>query len=226
MNNKFWSANPLPRYEAKTVWKNRMSYMCDRLGNSVPSFSTIINATKSPAEKMSLKQWRQNIGNQQANQIITSAIQRGKLGHRHLEGYFNGENVPCPAPIAEHWHHLLPVLECIHNIKLLEGNVFHFYEGYAGRVDCVASFNEIDCVIDFKFCDRLKPFYDEPLQLAAYCGALNRQYGLGLKAGLLIVATPDQCDITLFQNEEMMKYWRIWQRRVAQFWQQYPAIAA
>ncbi|NEQ41754.1 MAG: hypothetical protein F6K40_38455 [Okeania sp. SIO3I5] len=54
-------------------------------------------------------------------------------------------------------------------------------------MDCVASFDNTPCVIEFKSANRIKPLADEPLQLGAYCGATNRQYGLRLKNALLIV---------------------------------------
>jgi genome maintenance exonuclease 1 len=83
-------------------------------------------------------------------------------------------------------------------------------------------------VIEFKSADRIKRLYDEPLQLAAYCGALNRQYGVKygvhLNHALLIVTTPDDVSLTWFDPNEVMDYWQKWQQRVAQFWVQQKAL--
>lgn len=223
---KIWSDKPLPRYEAKPLRENGIGYLADSRGNRLPSYNFILEATKTPTDKARLSRWRKQVGSATASQIISTAIQRGKLGHRHLECYFQNENTPCPELIKPHWEHLLPLLQQINEVKLVEGNVFHYYEGYAGRVDCVANFYDIPCVIDFKFADRIKPLYDEPLQLAAYCGALNRQYGLMLKHAFLVVVTPDEAEVTLFEGKELTKYWCRWQQKVAQFWRQRQLMAS
>ncbi|MGD1714226.1 hypothetical protein [Dapis sp. BLCC M172] len=54
-----------------------------------------------------------------------------------------------PPTIETYWDKILPFLENIHEIKLVEGHIFHYYEGYSGRVDFVASFYNIPCVIEF-----------------------------------------------------------------------------
>ena len=219
----FWSNNPLPNYCAKMLRENGIGYMRDRRGNRLPSVSAIIQATKPPAEKARLALWREEVGQAEANRIIAAATQRGKLGRQQIERYFRGENAPCPEPIRPHWECLLPVLEKINNVRLFEGNVFHFYQGYAGRVNCVANYDYLPCVIQFKFADRIKPLYSEPLQLAAYCGALNRQYGepygIRLNHALSIAIAPDGTDIDFFSPEDVRQYWQQWQERVALFWE-------
>ncbi|OJJ25554.1 hypothetical protein BI308_11250 [Roseofilum reptotaenium AO1-A] len=219
-----WSDAPLPPYTAQSQCENGISYMIDRYGNPLPSYTSIVRATQSAADKARLFQWRRRIGQAEASRICAISRQRGILGHQHLKHYWQGQPVVCPPLITEHWDHLLPYLEQIQQVRLIEGNLFHFYEGYAGRVDCVASWGNIPCVIDFKFCDRLKPIYpDQCLQLAAYCGAVNRQYGLKhnlqITHALLIRSTPDLADITLFEPQKMSYFWHQWQARVAQFWQ-------
>lgn len=229
--NKFWANEPLPPFLAKSVRKNGMGYLADERDNCQPSITKILNNTKSAAEKARLKNWRLTVGDREANQIISTSIQCGKIGHRLIESFFNGEPITCPKFIEDRWQKLLPFLQQIHSIRLLEGHVFHHYEGYAGRVDCVARFGDLpECVIDFKFSDRPKPIYeDKILPLAAYIGALNRQYGppykVRIKQALLIVATPEGVDATLFDANQVKEYWQKWQQRVAQFWEQKRAIA-
>lgn len=229
--NKFWANNPLPSYSAKPVRKNGMGYLADRLDNCQPGVTQILNNTKPPAEKARLKNWRHQVGETEASRIITTSIQRGKIGHSFIESFFKEEQKLCPKIIEPHWKHLLPFLQQIHSIRLLEGHVFHHYEGYAGRVDCVGRYGDLpECVIDFKFSDRPKPIYeDKILPLAAYIGGLNRQYGrpykVKIKEALLIVATPEGVDATLFDTNEVKEYWQKWQQRVAEFWEQKRAIA-
>lgn len=227
---KLWSENPLPRCYAKPIRMDGITYLADAFGNSLPRETSIIELTRTPEDKARLANWRRSKG-REANQIIGTATRIGKLGHRQIENLFNGENIPIPELLRPYWDNLLAILQEIHEIRLIAGNLFHFYEGYAGRVDCVARYYDLPhCAIAFKFSDRIKPVYDDiPLQLAAYCGALNRQYGepyqVRIEHALLIVATPDEAMVTLFDATEIKKYWRQWQQRVAQFWAQRVAIA-
>ena len=162
-------------------------------------------------------------------EISRTSRDRGNLIHKLIKSYFLGESLSCADSIKPYWENLFPILQDIHDVRLIEGNIFHYYEGYVGRVDCVASYHGIPCVIEFKSADRIKRLYDEPLQLAAYCGALNRQYGVkygvSLNHALLIVTTPDEVSLTWFDPNEVMNYWHKWQQRVAQFWAQQKAIA-
>ena len=219
----------LPHYYAKSAWENGIGYLIDSRGIRLPGITSILKATKSPQEKAQLSNWCQRVGASEANQISQTSRDRGNLIHNLTKSYFLGESFSCPDSIKPYWENLLPNLQDIHDVRLIEGNVFHYYEGYAGRVDCVASYRGIPCVIEFKSADRIKRLYDEPLQLAAYCGALNRQYGVKygvrLKHALLIVTTPDEVSLTLFDHDEVMDYWHQWQQRVAQFWSQQKAIA-
>ncbi|MGA9377385.1 MAG: hypothetical protein WBV73_01170 [Phormidium sp.] len=218
MNKKYWSAHPLPRKSAKAVRKDGIGHLADDFGNSLPSVTTIIDITRSPAEKARLATWRINKGSE-----ATEILQIGRMGHRHIERYFLDEKTPCPELIKFHWQSLLPELEKLNNIRLVEGNLFHFYKGYAGRVDCVGSFDYLPCAIEFKFSDRIKPIYEETkLQIAGYIGALNRQYGepyqVRINHALIILATPEGADVTLMEPKEVNEYWEKWQEKVAAFW--------
>lgn len=224
MQKNIWSTNPLPRYNAKSIRKNRIGYVVDDFGNSLPGVTSILEFTRTPAEKARLSNWRRR-NSYEANQVISLATRIGRMGHKQIESYFLGKEIPCPELIQPHWQNLLPILEEIHELRLVEGNLFHFYEGYAGRVDCVARVYDLpQCTIEFKFSDRIKPIYDETkLQLAAYIGGLNRQYGkpydVSINHALVILATPDGVDITLLEPKEVNEYWDKWRERVSQFWE-------
>lgn len=219
------NTKPLPHYYAKPVWENGIGYLVDSHGIRLPGMTTIMQATKSPQEKAQLARWRQRVGGTEANRISRTSRIRGTLLHNHIKSYFLGQSIPCPDSIKPYWQNLEPVLQNILDVRLIEGYVFHYYLGYAGRVDCVGSYQGIPCVIEFKSAETIKRLYDEPLQLAAYCGAINRQYGLRLNNTLLIVATPDEAIVTWFNPDEVMEYWHQWQQRVAAFWEQRGAIA-
>lgn len=220
----FWSDKPLPRYYGKPFREKGIGYLCDIRHNRLPSVTSIIEATKLPQEKARFARWRKSKGTE-ASQIITTACQRGKLIHRQIESYLRDENFVCPYSIRDYWEPLKPVLDRLHDVRLLEGYAFHYYEGYAGRVDAVAKFHNIPCVVEFQSTSSIKPVdTNKVLQLAAHCGALNRQYGkkygVEINHALLIVATPGETVVTLFEPNEVMEYWNKWLQCVARFWNQ------
>ena len=119
------------------------------------------------------------------------------------------------------------VLPHLSDVRLVEGTVFHYDLCYAGKVDCVASYHGTPCVVDWKTSDRpkqsVKRLYDNPLQLAAYCGAINHTYsdpaygdqGIRLTTAMLVVAIPEQeAEIFWFDSDDLKEYWTQWQDRL------------
>ena len=60
-------------------------------GSSVPSVTTILDATKSKEKREALANWRKRVGTEQAQQITTEAANVGTLMHKNLELYINSE---------------------------------------------------------------------------------------------------------------------------------------
>lgn len=78
-----------------------------------------MKATKPPAEKAQLTKWRQKVGNFEANRITQESKKRGILIHQQVKNYFLDEPIICSEFIKPYWHNLLPILENIHNIRLI-----------------------------------------------------------------------------------------------------------
>jgi genome maintenance exonuclease 1 len=181
---------------------------------------------RSPAEKARLASWRKNKGSQ-----ANLACQIGRLGHRQIENYFNNGDKSCPVILQRHWEQALPVLNKIHNIRLLESPIFHYYQGYAGRVDCVGKFDNLpyEMVFEFKFSALPRIYDEQKLQIAAYIGGLNRHYryphNVQIHHGMLITITPNEVDLTFLDSPEVDQYWEKWKQEVSHFWSQYPNIA-
>ncbi|VXD15624.1 conserved hypothetical protein [Planktothrix serta PCC 8927] len=231
MKNQFWSKNPLPPYFGKPTGRNGMKGIEDQRFNFEPSVTHITEETRSPAEKAIFRNWQKK-QTSESREMINLACQIGKRGHKQIEYYFNGDSTPCPVILKRHWEHLEPVLNNIHNIRLLKGYVFHHYEGFAGQVRCVGRLNNYpESVIEFKFSNSVKPtvYPEQKLQVAAYIAALNRQYGqpygVNINHGIIITVTPYEVDITLIESQELMEYWEKWKLRVGQFWSQQRNIA-
>jgi hypothetical protein len=215
----------IPTYHARSVREGGQSYFVDSQGVRLPSVTTILNATKSQADREALAQWRSRLGTAEANRVASTASRRGTLTHKQIKNYLLGEESDCPEAAQPYWESLQPVLADIEDVRLVESSVFHYDLGYAGKVDCIASYQGIPCVCDWKTADKPKGsverLHDGPLQLAAYCGAANHCYpeqDLKLRSALLVVAIAGQpAEVFWFSAEELLDYWQQWQARVELF---------
>jgi ATP-dependent exoDNAse (exonuclease V) beta subunit len=223
----------LPQSYAKQVREKGQQYYMDAQGDRFPSVTTILNATKSQADREALFNWRQRVGTVEANQISGAASRRGTATHKYIQRYLLGEDTPCPEAVRPYWASIQPVLQDINHIRLIEGSVFHYNLRYGGRVDCVASYQGIPCICDWKTADKPKSsverLYDGPLQLAAYSGAVNQfyqAYNIQLNHALIVVAIPGSlAQVFWFEPEQMVDYWQQWEERVAAYWKNRSAIA-
>ncbi|MCA1990936.1 MAG: PD-(D/E)XK nuclease family protein [Coleofasciculus sp. S288] len=216
----------LPRNSAKQVREHGSQYYIDANGKRLLSVTTILNATKSQEDRERLFNWRQRVGVAEANQIAGAASRRGTGTHKQIQRYLEGKESPCPDAIQPYWQSIEPVLQEVDDVRLVEGTVFNYDLGYGGIVDCVASFRGIPCICEWKTADKPKGsverLYDYPLQLAAYCSAVNhhyQEYGVRLEHSLLAVAVPDMAaEVFWFEPEAMQIYQQQWEKRVAAFW--------
>ncbi len=202
--------------------------MSDR-GTRLPSVSTILNATRSREQREALARWQQRVGIEAATQITTTASRRGTGTHKQVARYLSGEAVTCSETVRPYWESIKPVLGGLAAVRLVEGTVFHHDLGYAGKVDCVASYQGTPCLCEWKTSDRpkgsLAHLHDYPLQVVAYWGAVNhcyQEYNVDLQHALLAIALPNlPAEVFWFDPDTLAPYWQEWQERVAIFWRRH-----
>ena len=96
------------------------------------------------------------MGEEEANRISTRASRRGTKFHSLMESYisnqekssFLNENVMPDMKVA--FNNMLPVVDRIDNVHYLETMLYSETLGLAGQVDCIAEFDGVPSVIDFK----------------------------------------------------------------------------
>lgn len=216
----------LPHYHAKQLRQDGKKYYVDPRGVRLPSVTTILNMTKPQADRESLARWRERVGFAEASRISRTASNRGTGTHKQIKNYLLGKEVSCSEAVEPYWSSLGPVLEEVDQVRLVESSVFHYDLAYAGKVDCVISYRGTPCICDWKTSDKPKQsverLYDGPLQLAAYCGAVNHFYQeqeIGLKHALLVVAIANQpAEIFWFEPEQVIEYWQQWISRLGEFY--------
>lgn len=216
----------LPIYRGQSTRQNGQQYFVDDRGYRLPSVTTILNATRSIEQRTALAQWKERVGHEVAQQISTTASRRGTGTHKQVERYLRGEAVVCTDHVRPYWESIKPVLQLVDNVRLIEGTVFHYELGYAGKVDCIASYDGVPCLCEWKTSDGPKQTFerlnDYPLQVVAYWGAINQfyqAYNVNLESALLAIALPDlPAEIFWFDQASLIDYWHQWEERVTRYW--------
>ena len=162
-------------------------------GDKFPSVTTVISNNK---EKMAgIARWRARVGEEKANNISSRSTNRGTKYHSIVEDYFNNNldlkkysKFPLPVLMFQHSKN---TLDRINNIYLQEAALYSKHLEIAGRVDCIAEFDGVLSIIDFKTAaepKREKYLYDYFVQETAYACMLQENYGLSVKQLVTIVA--------------------------------------
>ena len=99
------------------------------------------------------------MGEEEANKISARASRRGTKFHSLMESYIGNEkgflndDVMPDAKLA--FNIMKPTVDRIDNVHYLETMLYSETLGLAGQVDCIAEFDGVPSVIDFK--TSLKP---------------------------------------------------------------------
>ncbi len=168
-------------------------------GKMYPSITTVISNNSKKQE--GLARWRKRIGQHRAAMITSESTKRGTKYHTIVEDYLNnkpildtnykGEDGNPSAKILEMFKNSVPILDRINNIFLQEAALYSDNLELAGRVDCIAEFDGVLSIIDFK--TSVKPkieeyLYDYFVQETAYACCLQELYGITVKQLVTIVA--------------------------------------
>ena len=188
----------LPELTTKTI--NRKRYYITPEGNEYPSITTVL----SNRGKEGLFEWRKRVGDDVANYISQKAMKRGTAVHQMCEDYLN--NV---AFVQDDWwlekqKNFLPfclfnqlrngVLQRINNIHAQECGLYSDKYGVAGRVDCIAEYNRVLSIIDFKTStSERNDKYNENyyIQTAAYAEMYEERTGVPTDQIIILVVTED-----------------------------------
>ena len=162
-------------------------------GNKYPSITTIL----SVRNKSGLVEWRKRVGDKVANHVMHKAAARGTAVHHMCEDYLNNEN------IDHHQKNFLPwclftqlqkVLTNIDNIHAQEAGLYSDKYKVAGRVDCIAEYNGVLSIIDFKTSTKERSdawnenYY---IQCSAYAEMYGEMTGTEIEQIVILCVTED-----------------------------------
>uniref|UniRef100_A0A1A8BCG0 Mitochondrial genome maintenance exonuclease 1 n=1 Tax=Nothobranchius kadleci TaxID=1051664 RepID=A0A1A8BCG0_NOTKA len=198
----------------------------NRGGSFAPSVTRILQQTLSPEQIFYLERWKRRMiaehGEEGFKEYSQTIFRQGNLFHSALEKILENRSLsetPDSAPeVQGYLRSISHVLEDVRAVRAIESTVQHATLNYLGIVDCVARYRGVLCVIDWKTSEKPKPFlsntYDNPVQVAAYAGALNNDgnYNYQVENGLIVVAYKDGTPAHAHRiNSDMMsEYWKAW----------------
>jgi genome maintenance exonuclease 1 len=171
-------------------------------GTKLPSVTTVLGAQK----KQGIMEWRKRVGEAEANRISKQATGRGTNVHTLCERYLNNESLGDIMPDAkEMFLSLKPFLHRINNIQYQECALWSKQLGMAGRVDCIAEFDGVLSVIDFKTSRKIKQsahIEDYYWQTAAYALMYEEMIGQPIHDLVIIMAVENEQPLLFKQKTE------------------------
>ena len=186
--------------ELKTKTIDRKRYFITPEGKEYPSITTVL----SNRGKEGLFEWRNRVGHEVANYISGKAAKRGTAVHHMCEEYLNNVSFIEPDWWLDKQKNFLPfclfnqlrngVLQRINNIHAQECGLYSDKYGVAGRVDCIAEYNRVLSIIDFKTStSERNDEYNENyyIQTAAYAEMYEERTGIPTDQIVILVVTED-----------------------------------
>lgn len=189
-------------------------------GEKLPSVTTILDKVK---DKSFLIEWKNKIGEQEAQRITTEAATIGTSLHKNLENYLEGKEFTGTILAKKMAQKVID--NAFPKISEVWGSeVSLFSEGlYAGTTDLVGVWNGVPAIIDYKNSrkeKKLEYIEDYRAQLAAYALAHNEMFTEGeIKAGVVIVVTRDvKYQEFVFEGADFEKNITIWLDKLTQYY--------
>ena len=159
-------------------------------GNKFVSITSLLGNLS----KQSIIEWRRRVGETEANKISRQASSRGTRVHNICESYIQNQvgilEDALPDAI-DMFKSIVPFLDRIDNIHVVEGALYSDNLGVAGRTDLIAEFDGNLAVIDYKTSRKPKNWemcHSYFMQGAFYAYAYEELTGTPLNNIIIIMA--------------------------------------
>ena len=161
-------------------------------GSRYPSVTTVLGILSED----SIREWRQRGGEEEANKVSHRASNRGTAVHSIIEKYFRNQETSDNLPhIKQSLANLRPILDkSIGKIFGLETALYSRHLGMAGRCDCIAEWNGVPSIIDFKTSRRVKKKENIAsyfAQASAYAIMFEERTGLAIPNTVIVMDVDD-----------------------------------
>lgn len=172
-------------------------------GKLLPSVTTAL----SLFNKGGIDAWRRRVGEAEANRKQDESLKIGTEMHKLVEDYLNNsatesEKTPMANMLFEQ---LKPELHRVNNIRAQEIGLYSEKLGVAGRMDCLAEYDGVLSVIDFKSANgKKKPEWiiGYFLQTTAYSLMIEELTGIKAEQLVIMMSAKDKTTDTQIVNRE------------------------
>ena len=142
--------------------------------------------------------WREAVGEEVANEVMRAAADRGSKVHKIIENCLSNKSendlVGNYGELAARmFSQMVPALDKIDRIRALEKGLYSTRFGIAGRVDCIAEYDNELTVIDFKTSTRKRDERNEThlVQASFYSLAWEERTGEKVNQIAILTTTED-----------------------------------
>lgn len=169
-------------------------------GNVYPSITSILGREPKPG----IEAWKERVGYQEANKIMKESAALGTMVHSLCEDYLYNEKLQCEDPEA---------ISVFNRLRFLLGNVDNIYGiemplhsdilKVAGTADCIAEYNGVLSVIDFKTSRKPKRedwIGDYFIQAFFYTAAFYEMTGVLPEQIVILVAVRNSFEVQVFRK--------------------------
>ena len=215
----FTHLNKLGDFELEANTIDGVRYYTLPSGKKAPSITSIT----SFYNRQIFKNWREKVGEEQANKITKVATDRGTKFHDLVEKYLSNEDISSlknvlPTTKAR-WIAAREALNNIDNIHALEKPLYSEYFGIAGRVDCIAEYEGELAVIDFKTSKKIKPekwLENYFVQETAYACMYFEMTGISVKK-IVTLMVADNGDVKVYEKRNKGEYIKLLTKYIKEF---------
>ena len=171
-------------------------------GSAYPSITTILSLQDKPG----LKKWRESVGEKEAKRISQESMRIGTAVHQMCEFYLCNYIVKLDKEekvIRDTFNRIRFLLGNINNIVGTEIALYSDLLRVAGTADCIAEYNGVPSIIDFKTSRKPKKeewIDDYYMQTFAYKLMFEEMTGLEIKQIVILVACIDQFEVQVFKK--------------------------
>lgn len=173
-------------------------------GKQLPSVTTVMGAKK----KQSILEWRNAVGEEEANRVSRAASGRGNRVHNLAEKYLKNEPIQWAREMpdsAAMFRSLIPYMHRIDNIHYIEQALWSERIGLAGRVDLIAEWDGVLSVIDFKTSKKIKTREDIPeyfAQCVSYAGMYEEHVGVSIDQIVIVMGVEQNQPLIFVEKTE------------------------
>lgn len=158
-------------------------------------------------EKDWVNEWKREVGEEYAKKVSISASTIGTCIHSLCENFLNNEDINAHVKnnviLYHRFKRFMTALDKIDNIYCLETPLYSKRLKIAGTVDCIAEYDGVLSVIDFKTSNKLK--YPEEIphyfaQATAYAIMFYELYGIKIKQVVIMISIDSDDNLVYVSN--------------------------